>query len=243
MKSACYFYLRQRKIEPFEKVDIDLNRTFPENKRYACHEGMETLRRILLAYARHNPATGYCQGMNYIGAFLWLVLGVEEDVFWVLVCLLDDILVAAVHAPDIRGTMSEYKVLHKLLEVKDPKLAAHFKATEVDLVMIASKWLLCLFTESFPAETAARVFDGILSEGSKVWFRVVLTMLKFKDSELFACDQLPDTMRILQNAFKDMHDRDQLMRHAFKQLGSFPQKQIYKFRSQVMAEEERSKKR
>jgi hypothetical protein len=39
---------------------------------------------------------------------------------------------------------------------------------DVDLVMIASKWLLCFLTESFPAETAARVLDAVFSEGFKV---------------------------------------------------------------------------
>ena len=106
-----------------DQVDIDLGRTFPENSRYNENvDAQETLRRVLLAYARHNPSTGYCQGMNYIGAFLWLVMGDEESVFWVFVCLLDDICQPGVHASDIKGTMSEYKVLHKLLGAREPKL-------------------------------------------------------------------------------------------------------------------------
>ena len=32
-----------------------------------------------------------------------------------------------------------------------PWLRTHFVKNDVDLVMIASKWLLCLLTESFPA--------------------------------------------------------------------------------------------
>ena len=106
-----------------DQVDIDLGRTFPENSRYNENvDAQETLRRVLLAYARHNPSTGYCQGMNYVGAFLWLVMGDEESVFWVFVCLLDDICQPGVHASDIKGTMSEYKVLHKLLGAREPKL-------------------------------------------------------------------------------------------------------------------------
>lgn len=223
-----------------DQVDIDLGRTFPENSRYNDNEeAQETLRRVLLAYARHNPGTGYCQGMNYIGAFLWLVMGDEESVFWVFVCLLDDICQPAVHAPDIRGTMSEYKVLHRLLAAREPKLQAHFEKTEVDLVMIASKWLLCFLTESFPAETAARVLDAVFSEGFKVWFRVVIAMLKMHEAELLRSDMLPDTMRALQVAFRDAHDRDALMRFAFKRLKVFPRATVEKHRAEVAAETKR----
>lgn len=226
-----------------DQVDIDLGRTFPENSRYNDNvEAQETLRRVLLAYARHNPGTGYCQGMNYIGAFLWLVMGDEESVFWVFVCLLDDICQPAVHASDIRGTMSEYKVLHRLLRAREPKLQAHFAATEVDLVMIASKWLLCFFTESFPSETAARVLDAVFSEGFKVWFRVVIAMLKIHEGELLRSDALPDTMRVLQHAFRNTHDRDALMRFAFKRLKAFPRTLIEKHREEVAKETRREQK-
>jgi hypothetical protein len=220
-----------------DQVDIDLGRTFPENSRYNDDdEAQETLRRVLLAYARHNPGTGYCQGMNYIGAFLWLVMGDEESVFWVFVCLLDDICQPGVHASDIQGTMSEYKVLHRLLAAREPKLSAHFVKTDVDLVMIASKWLLCFLTESFPAQTAARVLDAVFSEGFKVWFRVVLAMLKMHEPELLRSDSLPDTMRVLQVAFRNTHDRDALMRFAFKRLKVFPRAAIEKQRGEVAAD-------
>jgi hypothetical protein len=49
-------------------------------------------------------------------------------------------------------------------------------------------------------------------------------------------DQLPDTMRILQLAFREMHDRDALMRFAFKRLKTFPHAAIDKFRAEVAAD-------
>ena len=232
---AYYKRLRSLPVEKAvrDQVDIDLIRTFPENSRYNTEVGRETLRRVLLAYARHNPGTGYCQGMNYVGAFLWLVLRDEEMVFWVMVCLLDDICQPGVHAPDIRGTISEYRVLHGLLATREPRLQRHFEKTETDLVMIASKWLLCFFTESLPPESAARVLDAVFSEGFKVWFRVCLAMLKLNESELLKCDSLPDTMQLLQNSFRRMHDADALMRFAFKRVKRFSRSEIDAHRATV----------
>ena len=78
--------------------------------------------------------------------------------------------------------------------------------------MIASKWLLCFLTESFPPETTARVLDAVFSEGIKVWYRVIIAMLKMNERALMGCEQLPDVMRTLDDAFRKMHDRDALMR-------------------------------
>lgn len=39
----------------------DVSRTFPANPRFQSAEGRESLRRVLHAYAVHDPAVGYCQ--------------------------------------------------------------------------------------------------------------------------------------------------------------------------------------
>ena len=45
-------------------------------------DGDECLRRVLGAYALHNPALGYTQGMSSYAAVLLLYMS-EEDAFWV----------------------------------------------------------------------------------------------------------------------------------------------------------------
>ena len=48
----------------------DLPRTFPGHPALD-ENGRNSLRRLLLAYARHNPEVGYCQ-----------VIGVQKNLFW-----------------------------------------------------------------------------------------------------------------------------------------------------------------
>jgi hypothetical protein len=67
-----------------DQVDKDLQRTFPTHDFFESKEGMETLRRVLLAYSLRNPAVGYCQSMNFIVAILILFME-EEAAYWVLV--------------------------------------------------------------------------------------------------------------------------------------------------------------
>ncbi|KAJ1472899.1 rab-GTPase-TBC domain-containing protein [Baffinella frigidus] len=51
---------------------------------------LEPLRRVLSAYCIRDRRVGYCQAMNFVAATLLLVLE-EDDAFWVLCCVLEDI--------------------------------------------------------------------------------------------------------------------------------------------------------
>ena len=207
-------------LRPFAaQIDLDIPRTFPENPRYhggaSGGGGRAAVRNVLLAYAAEHPQTGYCQGMNYVAAFLWLAANVaetapdaafspddavsddavsgslreekrraprkdtpspetetEEATYWLFACLVDDVLAPEIFARDIRGTLREFRVLSLLLRSRAPRTHAHLEKHDMDLCMLQSKWLLCVFTESFPAETAARVLDVLFAEGHKAWLRV-----------------------------------------------------------------------
>ncbi|MFQ6646826.1 hypothetical protein Gotur_019763, partial [Gossypium turneri] len=58
----------------------DLPRTFPGHPALD-DDGRNALRRLLTAYARHNPSVGYCQAMNFFAALLLLLMP-EENAFW-----------------------------------------------------------------------------------------------------------------------------------------------------------------
>eukprot|EP00959_Pyramimonas_sp_CCMP1952_P390092 8175004-Pyramimonas_sp.AAC.1 len=60
----------------------------------------DRLFRVLVAFSRHRPQVGYCQSMNFVAAFLLLVME-EEAAFWTLVTLVEDILCADVYAPSL----------------------------------------------------------------------------------------------------------------------------------------------
>ena len=73
-----------------KQIDKDLPRTFPGHP-LLDGIGRDALRRVLRAYALHNPAVGYCQGTNFLAALLLLLME-EEPAFWCLGALVEDIL-------------------------------------------------------------------------------------------------------------------------------------------------------
>lgn len=156
----------------------DLPRTFPEQPWVASTAGMAALRRVLTAFSWHCELVGYCQSLNYVTALLLLVLPTEERAFWVLDTLLECMLYRDMHTEDLLGCHVEMRVLSALVDKKMPVLAAHLKAVDFEMSMVSTEWLLTVFVKSVPAETAARILDCTLCEGSKVLHRVVLALFK-----------------------------------------------------------------
>ena len=60
------------------------------------------MRRLLDAYSHRNPATGYCQSMNFIAACLLLHMP-EPRAFWAFCCLLELALPDGLHASQLHG--------------------------------------------------------------------------------------------------------------------------------------------
>ena len=60
-------------------INKDLDRTFPEHPFFQKSAygliGQEQLGRVLKVYAQYNEKLGYCQGMNFVLAFLLMVNG------------------------------------------------------------------------------------------------------------------------------------------------------------------------
>ena len=89
-KYCDYYNKLQKKIckdETMIKKDVD--RTFPQLQFFDNKsKGYIILCRILRALSITMKNVGYCQGMNFLAATIYLNIGDEEMAFWMLVHLL-----------------------------------------------------------------------------------------------------------------------------------------------------------
>ncbi|RYY83888.1 hypothetical protein EON63_10300 [archaeon] len=53
--------------------------------------GENSLRRVLQAFALHNPDIGYCQSLNFVAGMMLLFLS-EDEAFWLLVTVVEKLL-------------------------------------------------------------------------------------------------------------------------------------------------------
>lgn len=229
------------KVTPATRqIDHDLPRTFPGHPWLDTKEGHAALRRVLVGYSFRDSDVGYCQGLNYVAALLLLVMKTEEDAFWMLAVLLENVLVNDCYTTNLSGCHVEQRVFKDLLAKKCSKIAAHLEAMEFDVSLVATEWFLCLFSKSLPSETTLRVWDVLFYEGAKVLFHVALAMFKMKEGQLLLTHHVGEVINILQRTTHDLYDPDELLTVAFDKIGSMTTNTISKQRKKqepaVMAE-------
>ncbi|KAG2583155.1 growth hormone-regulated TBC protein 1-like isoform X3 [Panicum virgatum] len=187
------------------------------------------------------PATRQIDhGLNYVAALLLLVMKTEEDAFWMLAVLLENVLVSDCYTDTLSGCHVEQRVFKDLLAKKCPRIAAHLEAMGFDVSLVATEWFLCLFSKSLPSETTLRVWDVLFNEGAKVLFHVALAIFKMREDDLLCIRQLGDVIDILQTTTHHLYDPDELLTFAFDKIGSMTTNTITKERKKqetvVMAE-------
>uniref|UniRef100_A0A8C9L8N4 Growth hormone-regulated TBC protein 1 n=1 Tax=Pavo cristatus TaxID=9049 RepID=A0A8C9L8N4_PAVCR len=172
----------------------DMNRTFPDNvkfRRTADPCLQQTLYNVLVAYGHHNKAVGYCQGMNFIAGYLILITKNEEESFWLLDALIGRIL-PDYYSPAMVGLKTDQEVLGELVKMKVPAVAELMERHGVMWTLVVSRWFICLFIDILPVETVLRIWDCLFYEGSKIIFRVALTLIKQHQAFILEATNFPD---------------------------------------------------
>ncbi|KAI4331026.1 hypothetical protein MLD38_029255 [Melastoma candidum] len=223
-----------------KQIDHDLPRTFPGHPWLDTPDGHAALRRVLVVYSFRDSDVGYCQGLNYVAALLLLVMKTEEDAFWMLAVLLEDVLVNDCYTTNLSGCHVEQRVFKDLLVKKCPRIATHLEAMDFDVSLVSTEWFLCLFSKSLPSETTLRVWDILFYEGAKVLFHVALAIFKMREQELLLTHHLGEVINILHRTTHRLFDPDDLLTVAYDKIGSLTaltlSKQRKKQEPAVMAE-------
>ncbi|BES95240.1 Tbc protein [Nesidiocoris tenuis] len=189
-----------------DTIRTDMPRTFPENIFFNGTDPtgpnfQKQLFRVLVAYGHHNQNVGYCQGMNYIAGLLLLVTKNEESTFWLLKMLVENIL-PDYYSTTMDGLLTDIDVISELVKLRYPDVSAHMANLGLPWPVITTKWFICLFCEVLPTETVLRIWDCLFNEGSKILFRVALTIISLHRAEIMACEQFPELSDCLKQIMK-----------------------------------------
>ncbi|XP_057276718.1 TBC1 domain family member 2A isoform X2 [Pezoporus wallicus] len=98
------------------QIELDLPRTLTNNKHFSSPTSqlIPKLRRVLLAFSWHNPAIGYCQGLNRLAAVSLLVLEDEESAFWCLVHIVENLMPADYYSDTLITSQESEPTLQSL---------------------------------------------------------------------------------------------------------------------------------
>ncbi len=172
------------------QIQMDITRTLTDNIFFRTGPGVQKLKEVLLAYSRRNPEVGYCQGMNLITACLLLIMPTEEDAFWVLASMIEDILPQHYYDQHLLTSRADQSVLRGYVGELLPRLSAHLDELEIELEALTFQWFLSVFTDCLSAEALFRVWDVVLCmhDGSTFLFQIALALLKLNEKALLQCD-------------------------------------------------------
>lgn len=109
------------------ELSLDLFRTFSNHLVLSSYKALEAVRRIVTAFGRRNQSVAYSQNINFVVAFLLVVMGVakEEEVFWTLTALLERRLPASSVVEVGSSPLSPYSATLLALCKKFSRFTAH----------------------------------------------------------------------------------------------------------------------
>ncbi|XP_022919084.1 growth hormone-regulated TBC protein 1-A-like [Onthophagus taurus] len=213
-------------------IKLDVPRTFPENI-FFTKDGVlpKKLFNVCATFAHQNAEVTYCQGLNYIAGLLLLATKDEEVTFWLLKALVDNIL-PKYYIKTMSGLLTDLAVLDELVKLKEPLVHNHLVRMGVEFGVSSTKWFICLYSEVLPTETVLRIWDSLFCEGSKILFRVALTLIKIHRDDILCTNDFGEVI----DCFKRMGHNSQVLNcHSFMEKiftmpGSFSSSQLEKLR-------------
>ncbi|BGP28952.1 hypothetical protein JCM10296v2_000688 [Rhodotorula toruloides] len=213
-----------RRSASTDDIEKDLHRSLPEYPAYQDVKGIDTMRRVLTAYAWSNPALGYCQAMNLVAASFLIYMS-EEQCFWCLTVLCDRLL-PGYYSPSMYGTVLDQRVFEHLVQRCLPSLHDHFVQADIQLSVASLPWFLSLYISSMPMVFAFRIIDCFFLMGPKVLFQVGLAILKLNGAALLETTDDGAFINVLKSFFAtlgesahpDSHDPRQRQVTKFQEL-------------------------
>ncbi|KAI5199171.1 hypothetical protein AUEXF2481DRAFT_31769 [Aureobasidium subglaciale EXF-2481] len=234
-----------------EHIERDLNRTFPDNDRFKPDNRPTTseqsrgigetenetpmikaLRRVLQAFAVHNPNIGYCQSLNFIAGLLLLFLNEDEEKAFVLLNVVCTEHLPGTHGVALEGANIDIAVLMTSIKESLPSIWAKLDdkpgtpaagaPTRLPTVSLATTaWFMSLFVGTLPIECVLRVWDCLFFEGSKTLFRVALAIFKTSEPNIKAVSDPMEIFQLVQTMPRGMLDANGLMETCFRKRGGF----------------------
>ncbi|OHS99721.1 TBC domain containing protein [Tritrichomonas foetus] len=168
-KEADFKYddLKNNESKSKRIIDCDVPRTYPSWSPSISNDKLESLRRLLNAYAQTDTEIGYTQGMNFIAA-MFLIYQDEETAFWSFYSLmhLSSIPHRNFFADDFPKLRLTVKVLTKMIDEKFPYFSKCMKERQLDATVFAPQWLMvCFLNAGFDLKLSAFIFDQFLAYG------------------------------------------------------------------------------
>ena len=104
---------------------------------------------ILKAAAYKKPHINYCQGMNYVTAFIYQITNDEEETFYFFYGILNSTEYGDIFLNELKKLKQFFYVFERLLFIYTPELSIYLKNNSIQVSYFVSPWFITLFTSSY----------------------------------------------------------------------------------------------
>ena len=169
-------------------IDLDILRTnFDTNKE----ENQIKISNILKALCKAKNNIKYCQGMNYVAAFLLNLTNNEEETFYLFLSIFDGTDYGKLFIKDLEKLKKYFYVFGRLMNVLLPELDFYLKDNKIDVSYFVSPWFITLFTNTFQnikdaknPKILLRILDLFFFSGWKSIIKIGISLLKNYESTI-----------------------------------------------------------
>uniref|UniRef100_G3SNC1 RUN and TBC1 domain-containing protein 3 n=1 Tax=Loxodonta africana TaxID=9785 RepID=G3SNC1_LOXAF len=144
----------------------------------------------------------------------------EEDAFWMMCAIVEDLLPASYFSTTLLGVQTDQRVLRHLIVQYLPRLDKLLQEHDIELSLITLHWFLTAFASVVPLKLLLRIWDLFFYEGSLVLFQTALGMLHLKEEELIQSENSASIFNTLSDIPSQIEDAELLLGVAMRLAGS-----------------------
>ena len=229
-----------------EQMERDLNRTFPDNVQFRPETAtgdpefdpetpiVGALRRVLKAFAVHNPSIGYCQSLNFLAGLLLLFLDSDEEKAFIMLSILCNDYLPGAHGRVLEASVEVGVLMSCIRETMpaiwekiDDQPQADIRSPPGGLARLptvslaTTAWFMSCFVGNLPIESVLRVWDCLFYEGSKTLFRIALTIFKLGETQIRAVNENLEIFQVVQQIPRNLVDPNTLMEACYRRRNGF----------------------
>ena len=191
---------------------------------------LDKLKNVLICYSIRNTSVGYCQGMNFIGGRLLLIMGSEEQTFWLFIQIMEKIL-SIIYYSELVGIVVETTIVENLLSFYFPKLNEFFIENNfnVPLRNFIHKWMVCLFTQTLSPEMVYTFLDFLFLDGRDLLINNSLFIMSYIHDKLINNNNIEFMYSLFNEGLLNIHDTKTMIYF----LGLKPSKNLKNYRKKL----------
>ena len=175
-------------IKEYKVIMDDTKRTSLINKDK--EKTQEIVRNILCCFiSKNNYNIRYCQGMNFIVAFLYDLTNDEELSFILFKSLIENTNLNQIYDRKFELLHCHFYILERLISFYLPLLKQKFDEIQMNIDCFVSAYFLTLFSNVFILNNNCKkfmifIFENFMLKGWKIIFKSLLALLKYSEEEI-----------------------------------------------------------